>query len=318
MTSKYKDYMASLSNERNAGFKALTARLRRFIAGLPYSQREMLFTSDPHPDLEDGVEVFERGVEGVMLTFPEKLSNEIPLLYLGVHAMNRFTGSREPLGFVFTDKHVYVQDSVKAIFAAEPPKKLSYQDYSPTGLSKILIDTFNWEFIESIVEEKGFDTIKTLLVDTINEVRDAIESTPGFEPVVDAAPKGKTIKERVSELGLTGIVKFADDAAQAKTKAKIEKKFGIESGETLGWFIVDTIIIVGTVYGLAVTDKAVYSKDIMEDPLRTAFTEIKRSTISLTAEKDAVLLNGEIKHQLPSSLSDSQKETLLIVLKQFL
>lgn len=55
----------------------------------------------------------------------------------------------------------------------------------------------------------------------------------------------------------------------------------------------------------------------MEEPLRTAIEDIDKSAIGLI-DKDGIVLNGEIKHQMFNFVNNGQKETLVMLLEQYL
>jgi len=61
-----------------------------------------------------------RAVEQMYLPQPW-VGDEIPLFFLGYHAMNRLSGKRTSQGLLLADEAVYVQDDFTMLSAAPPP-----------------------------------------------------------------------------------------------------------------------------------------------------------------------------------------------------
>ena len=72
----------------------------------------------PHP-FEDAVEVFERAATQLLAGSAER-----PVAFLGYHAMNRLTRSREAVGFLVTDRAVHVRDAPSGVILRAPVRRI--------------------------------------------------------------------------------------------------------------------------------------------------------------------------------------------------
>jgi hypothetical protein len=73
-----------------------------------------------------------------------------------------------------------------------------------------------------------------------------------------------TLDRRIVELGLGEYIKFGTDKRYAKHHKKFAAKLGMEAGEEVAFSFSDSTF--AGIYGLVVTDRAIRSRDLMEDP----------------------------------------------------
>jgi hypothetical protein len=125
----------------------------------------------------------------------------------------------------------------------------------------------------------------------------------------------RDVAGRLRELGLSSAVKLGDDPKQRKHLAKLAAKLSLPGSERIIVSVSDATL--AGPYGTVISDVAVYSRDLMEDPApATPRTAIDPAL--LVIDKDQLVLGPGQAHTLPTSLSDPQKTTLATFLRELL
>jgi len=319
--SSFTDYLDMLPQEQARHGDALRSQVRQQVqepssAGLS----AFLFLPDQldHPDHDDAAQVFAQAVEQMYLPRP-LVDDEIPLLFLGYHAMNRFSGKRTSQGFLLTDQAIYVQDDFTVLSAAPAAAR---GQALPTGVdvvqgfvSPMLAGYKAWKDWADLAQCPQSD----LSARCGASLQAVIGTVIGYH-----AQHGSLRQPRLREWKLAELVAEHDageallDPLNPKLSKKLGKvigKFQIPADEALQFALVDFPLFGGP-YGLALTSKALYGKDLMESPSRIALAQVDASALQISEKGDRLSTGANPPIALPSYTDAAFRDPFLGLLKQ--
>lgn len=231
---------------------------------------EWVFTpSGAHPVYDDMPQVFGVAFEQLAQRAP-RLPEEIPLLFIGYHSMNRATRSRQSLGFLLTDQTLYVQDQVSVFFEQPLPQ----YEALPTDPAAVLhclasqFGRFGWE--EGMVNPPQRQELLSVMAAAVQAVLAHHDVFNSFAEPVKEAPSFDGL---LRSLALVREVKDGRKPEHAKELEKVASKFQIPADEKI-LFAISVKPLFGGPYGFAVTRAALYSRDLMEAPQAIPFAEL--------------------------------------------
>ncbi|QXZ09812.1 hypothetical protein KUF54_00600 [Comamonas sp. Y33R10-2] len=270
-----------------------------------------------HAQYEDAPEVFEKAY--VQLLLPKPLvGEEVPLLFLGYHIATRFTGNRLSQGFLLTDQAVYLQDDFSVLSQAPLPRAFalpgSAQDVPSfvQQLGKQFQTWKDWAKLENSDVATQQQQVLSFLQTVIAAVLNYHQSHATLRRI-EAKPID--VAQFVSQHGISGNLLAGNVAGDAKKLGKVSAKFRIPDGETLHLALVDFPLFGGP-YGTALTGKAIYSKDLMEDPLRIPLAEADERTLDYSEDGKEMRINGSTALFFPNHIKATIRDELLDLLKQ--
>lgn len=272
----------------------------------------LVFTpaSVPHP-MSDAVDVFHHAA-GQLLRRPD----EHPLAFFGAHSQNRFTRSREAVGFLLTDRAIHVRDSPSGLFGETVPRTvplISGPDgvaASATAAVSSATATFEWSWAEAVVTPDNRSLFVQALTEAVVLVLDHDAATGGTLPTAPP-PAAVDLRDRVEELGLTSHVKYPDDPKHRKHFAKFVKTFDLPPDELVAFSLTDQTFL--GVYGVVATDRALRSRNLMEPPVSTPLAEVAGAEVRIEGDH---LLAGNV-HTVPAFLTDPEKAALVTLATEF-
>jgi len=264
-TNDLPDYLAALPDDR----RALHARLSAEVGEVkpPPSIESLVFLPNQagHPQFDDAATVFWTAVEHLYLE-NAAADGELPLLYWGFHSIDLLT-RRSSNGVFLTDRSVYVEDvgrtSARMPIAAITPDTIRVVDDSLVlgeagiGLAQV----------SHLLGEQGAD-------DSVEFLRRVIDIVRGSAAVSTPLPTTATVDELVRAGRLSADFLLPSRPKDAKKIAKLRVKWQIPADETV-LASLSSATFAG-IYGLAITDRAIYSRDLMEPVDRTALGDVAR------------------------------------------
>jgi hypothetical protein len=125
-----------------------------------------------------------------------------------------------------------------------------------------------------------------------------------------------SLADRVRELGLTSVVKFGDDPKHRKHLAKLVKKLVLDPGEEIV-FTISAGTMAGA-YGTAFTDRAIRSRDLMEEPITEFYTALRTRTPQIEPTLPGLIFTSGGVHALPKSVDEAQRVPLVRFVEEFL
>jgi hypothetical protein len=289
------EYLESLPTARRAEFdrlRALTAAV-----GAPESIASFVFLPNQagHPLFEDAAEVFWKAVEQLYLK-DAATDGELPLLYWGFHSYD-LLARRSSNGVLVTDRTVYVVD------VGRTSARLPLAGLDPATV-RVAGDTL-W------IGDAGVGLAQAARLfgeasaeDSASFLRAIVEVLqPRIEASADAAP-ASTVDELVRASRLSDDFLLPSRPKDAKRLAKLAAKWQLPAGETLQVSLSSATL--AGIYGLALTDSALYSRDLMEPLDRTALGDIEG--IEWVAEKKAFrVAEGHFVPVLPAVTDDNRE-----------
>lgn len=270
--SSLTDYLDSLPDSRRASFD----RLVPAVAAIPVaaSNASLVFRAGQtdHPVYDDAEFVFWRAVQQLQLR--EAVSDgELPLVYWGFHSID-LLGRRNANGILVTDRTVYLVDvgSTSARFptGAVDPDSIRVSDDrlelagSGVGLAQIA------KLLEPTSAEDAATYLRSVIV-AVQAVADA-GSGQGGDGGSASVDESETVERLVLASRLSSDFLLPSRPKDAKGLAKLSSKWKLPAEETL-LVSLSSATFVG-VYGIAITDAAVYSRDLMEPLHRTALDDV--------------------------------------------
>lgn len=312
-------YVSSLPPQRADLFRTLTARASTLAADLPDIQDFVFVPGHAHPTWEDGQNVLWRAVQQMMLVSPAG-DDELPVIWVGYDVASRFTNKREAQGFLVTDRRLIAKDSVDLVFgkgeARQYPLYVGPNGVAGTAgaIASTAIGDYDWDTAGSLVDEEDAEWFSQLLVAVITMTLETLGSTG--EEVAHAPATAGDVRGRVSELGLTGAVKYPDDPKQAKHFAKFAKKMPLDAGERiLACFSASTL---AGPYGLMLTDRHLRSRDLGEGPVVTPRSEVDAGAVHADPENGSRIIAAPgTVHHLPGHLGEREAGAVVTLIKEW-
>lgn len=319
--SSFTDHLGALPPERSRHGDALRARVQQQVqAPLHADLSGFSFLPDQsdHPDHEDAPQVFAQAVEQMYLPKPW-LGDEIPLFFLGYHAMNRLSGKRTSQGLLLTDQAMYVQDDFTVLSAAPPPAQghalPARADDAPSFVSMLLARYKAWKDWSGVADEPEPVLLKRcgeLLAPAVAAVV-AYHAENGSQR--QAQQRVWTLAELVAEYGAADTLLDPANPKLAKKLGKVSDKFQISAGETLQFALADFPLFGGP-YGVALTAQALYGKDLMESPLRIALERVEARSLQIAEKGDQLLTGSTPPMALPAHMTEALRAPFLAFLQQ--
>lgn len=270
-----------------------------------------------HAHYEDAAKVFESAYEQLLFRKP-LVGAEVPLLFLGYHLATRFTGGRASQGILLTDQAVYLQDDFSVLSEAPLPRAHALPATAQDAPAFVLqlgkqFQTWkDWAKLEGVDEATQQQQVLSFLQTVIAAVLNYHQSHATLRRI-EAKPID--VAQFVSQHGISGNLLAGNVAGDAKKLGKVSAKFRIPDGEPLHLALVDFPFF-GDPYGTALTGKALYTKDLMEEPLRIPLPEVNERTLDYTEDGKEMRINGSAALFFPNHIKATIRGELLDLLKQ--
>lgn len=294
------DYQKSYCKKISTRFKDYSDEALQFVFS-PFFQPEVW---------EDASRVFK----SIILDYLPLDEKEIPVLFVGGLAQNKFTRKNNAVGFLLTDHMIYVREM--SVFTDYLPKVYPYPSSKVEAIEVLgkAASAFDWDLFETILSDGEKKELMQLMIEAITDILTTKEM---LEISHVESFKSNDLLGRITELGLlnNSCVKMGSDEKHLKHFRKIVKKFSIPVDETIEFAITDSTLM--GPYGLVVTDRSIYSKDLMEQPLCTSREEIE-ANYPVKIIEDSVILGTNIAHMMPNSLNEAEKESVKTILVEYL
>jgi hypothetical protein len=318
--SSFNDHLGTLPPELSRHGMALRSQVQQRISTLPDSGLSaFLFLPDQtdHPDHEDAPQVFAQAVEQMYLPKPH-VGDEIPLLFLGYHAMSRLSGKRTSQGFLLTDQAMYVQDDFTVLLAAP----MAQSHVLPAHIGEVpsfvsaLLERYkswkDWAGVSGLPEPMLRERCGALLAPVVGAV---VEYHAQHASQRQAPQRTWTLSELVADHDAADTLLDPLNPKLSKKLGKVSGKFQVPADETLQFALVDFPLFGGP-YGLALTKQALYGKDLMEAPVRIALQSVDASALQITEKGDELLTGSNEPVALPAYMEAALREPFLAFLKQ--
>lgn len=319
--TSFSEHLQRLPAERAQHGAALRETVERHVRRPSNADLSgFLFLPDQtdHPDHNDAAEVFAQAVEQMVLPAPW-VGDEIPLLFVGYHAMNRLTGRRTAQGLLLSDQAMYVQDDFTMLSSTPPPAQGHALPAAPQDVaafvSTLLARFKAWKDWATVADmNEAFMQNRWSVV--LEPVVDAVVSYHAQHASRREAPQRVwTLAEVVAGYGAADTLLDPANPKLAKKLGKVTDKFGIGAQETLQWALVDFPLFGGP-YGLALTTQALIGKDLMEDPVRIPLDTVDARTLRFSDKGDELVAGSHPPLTVPAHLKDALRAPFLELLKQ--
>ncbi|MGO4103898.1 hypothetical protein AB4Y63_08090 [Leifsonia sp. YAF41] len=298
------DYLETLSPARLTLFEHLAATVA--AVGVPDSINSFVFLPDQigHPEFADADVVFWKAVEQLYL--PHAASDgELPVLYWGFHSYD-LLARRSSNGILITDRTLYLMD------VGNSSAQLAL---NTVDVSSIQADAHALAIGSSRI---GLDQIARLLMpsspaDSAAYLRDVIGTLQGelgasssgavADAAADAGDTDNNVDQLVRASRLSEDFLLPSRPKDAKKLAKLSAKWQLPADESVRTSLSSATL--AGIYGLAITDRALYSRDLMEPLDRTALSDIR--DIEWVADKKAFrIADAHFVPTLPSITDDNR------------
>lgn len=271
-----------------------------------------------HPDHEDAPQVFAQAVE--QMYFPRPwIGDEIPLLFLGYHAMNRLSGRRTSQGLLLTDQAVYVQDEFTVLSSAPPPAQghalPQRVDDAPVFVAALLARYKAWKDWAGVAGWPEADLrarCEALLASAVSAVL-AYHAQHGSRR--EAARREWQLAELVADHGVGETLLDPANPKLAKKLGKVCGKFEIPAGEAPRWALAEFPLFGGP-YGIALTARALYGKDLMEAPQCIPLERLDASSLRFSDKGDQLLTGANPPLAVPAHMKEGLRAPFLEFLRQ--
>jgi len=319
--SSFADHLAALPAEHARHGDALRAAIAlevRRPSNADISAFLFLPDQTDHPDHEDAAQVFAQAVEQMYGPKPW-VGDEIPLLFVGYHAMNRLSGRRTAQGLLLTDQAMYVQDDFTVLSAAPPlaqGQALPARREDAGAFVSMLLGRYkawkDWTALADRPEATLSNRIDVLLEAVVKTV---VTHHAQHASQRQAPQRMWTLSGLIADHAAGGTLLDPANAKVAKKLDKVAGKFQIPADETLQLALVDFPLFGGP-YGITLTTKAIHSRDLMEAPVRLALDRLDARSLRLSEKGDEVLNDAGVPLQLTAHASAELKASFIELLKQ--
>lgn len=297
------DSLDSLPGGRRDVFDRLVAAVSAIP--VPASNGSFVFRAGQtdHPVFDDAERVFWRAVKQLQLR--EAVSDgELPIVYWGFHSID-LLGRRNANGILVTDRTVYLVDvgygSATFRTGSVDPDSIRVVDDqlevagSGVGLAQIA----------RLLEPTSAEDAVAYLRSAIVAVQDVSGQIPGQAGDGVAAPEDEdeTVERLVRASRLSSDFLLPSRPKDAKGLAKLAAKWKLPAEERL-LASLSSATFAG-VYGIAITDAAVYSRDLMEAVNRTALGEVE-GFVWNAETKTFRVAEGHLAPTLPAITDDNR------------
>ena len=317
-TMTWQQYISSLAADTQQRAQVLREEVVQICADALSQLAPFVFLPDQqHPIHEDASRVFSEAFTQMLLRKP-LTSGEAPLLFVGYHIATRFTGSRFAQGFLLTDQAIYVQDDFSVLSEAPLARALALplhaQDTQAfvVSLGKQYQQWGDWAKLAEQDASSLQQQVLTLMQSAIEKVLAYHQQHQSQQRI---APRNIDLGQFVREHSLGDSVLAGNEPGNAKKLGKVKAKFLIPEGEAVHLALADFPFFGGP-YGLAMTTNALYTKDLMEDPLRISLTEVDERTLEYSEDGKEMRIHGGTPLFFPNHIKTSVRSELLDLLKQ--
>jgi len=260
-----------------------------------------------HPEFDDAAEVFWQAIVELYLNNP-RTDGELPVAYWGFHSFDLLL-RRSSNGVLVTDRTLYLVDAGR----------------SSAAISLVDVAAIRLEGDELRVDSKGgpgaglglAQAQRLLEPDTASDAAGYLTAVLAALPRTAEAPAAAlSPAERIARSTLSSDFQLAGRASDAKSLAKLVSKWKLPATEPV-LFALSSATFAG-VYGLAVTDTILYSRDLMEPLESTALADIDPSAIHWDAEAKNFRVNATQTIPALPSITDDNREYFLELLRELL
>jgi len=300
-------YLSALPPQRRDEFDALCARVAAI--DVPESCGAFVFLPNQvgHPLYDDAAAVFWKATEQLYLS-DAVTDGDLPLVYWGFHSYD-LLARRSSNGILITDRTLYLMDVGRS--SARLP-------LARVDLASIRVDDERLVVGEAGIglaqaarllgESTAVDSA-AYLREVVAELQDLIPPTPRAD-----AAAGSTTDDLVRASRLSEDFLLPSRPRDAKKIAKLSAKWQIPAGETVRVSLSSPTL--AGIYGLAITDAALYSRDLMEPLDRTTLSDI--DGIEWVAQKKAFrVAEGHFVPALPA-ITDDNREYVVGLLRSLI
>ncbi|WP_370619546.1 hypothetical protein [Citrobacter meridianamericanus] len=263
---------------------------------------ELVFTSSgQHPEYCDMDAIFSIAFDQLVL-HQRPQTCEIPLIFIGYHSMNRFTGKRQSLGFLLTNQMLYIQDQ-SSMFFEYPQPRIEILPLDKLVARHVLARHFSYfEWEESMIRPKQREELLQLLTEVFNSLID-YNCLHGIQ--IEAVKEKPSIDHLVQSLALQDQIKNRHQLEKTKLLARVSNNFQIPAEENILFAVIDKPLFGGP-YGFTITCNNLYSRDFLEAPQAIPFSEIcADGGLRLTDDKKNLITSEKQVIFLPSHLKTS-------------
>ena len=301
------DYLSGLPVGDFSRFGELSASVESVPTPTSIASFVFLPNQVGHPEFDDAAEVFWQAVTELYLKNP-RTDGELPLVYWGFHSFDLLL-RRSSNGVLITDRTLYLVDVGR----------------SSATIPLVDVTEIRVEGDELRVDSKGgpgatlgLAQAQRLLVPSTAEDAAAYLSAvvAALPHTVEAPAAALSPVERISRSNLSSDFQLAGRPSDAKSLAKLANKWKLPTTEPV-IFALSSATFAG-VYGLAVTDTTLYSRDLMEPLESTALADIDPSAIHWDTEAKAFRVNATQTIPAVPAVTDDNREYFLGLLRELL
>ena len=255
------ELLAALPPERRSAFDRLSALVT--AVGVPESNHSFVFRAGEteHPVFDDAEAVFWRAVRQMRQGDPLR-GRELPLVYWGFHSID-LLGRRHSNGVLVTDRAVVVDDprgdAVRLPTATLDPASIRV-DGERLLVAGVAIGLA--QIARSLPSTSAEDAAEYLAA-----VVTAVRASPDAEPEED-----ESVEDVVLASGMSGDLLLPGRPKDAKGLAKLAAKWSLPAEEAI--LVSLSSATFAGVYGLAITDAALYTRDLFEPVRRVPLAEV--------------------------------------------
>lgn len=262
-------YLRSLPGSRRAAFDQLTAAVA--AVEVPASNHSFVFRAEQtdHPVFDDAERVFWKAVEELHL---REASNdgELPLLFWGFHSID-VLGRRHSNGVLITDQTISVVDVGRGSWRF-PTSTVDPASIAISG-EGMAVDAAHLDLAQigdRLAPTGAVDAVAYLSA-VVSRIRNALETGAVSAPSPES--ELETVEQIVLGSRLSADFLISSRPKDAKGLAKLASKWKLDHGETV-LASLSSATFVG-VYGIAITDAAVVSRDLSEAVERTPLEQVE-------------------------------------------
>ena len=260
------DYLESLPAGRRAAFDQLAGLVGAIE--VPPSISVFTFTAGQadHPDFDDAELVFWKAVEQLYLRAAVS-DGELPLVYWGFHSID-LLGRRHSNGILVTDRTVYLDDVGRG--SAQLPTGTLDPDTVRINNASLEVGTAALDLtqIAAKLQESSAEDAAVYLAAVIRTLQNADAAGAGAA----GAEESGTVEQLVLASRLNTDFLLPSRPKDAKGLAKLASKWKLPAEETV--LVSLSSATFAGVYGIAITNAAVYSRDLMEAVNRTPLENV--------------------------------------------
>ncbi|SMG44445.1 hypothetical protein [Agreia pratensis] len=268
--SNLTEYLSSLPADRRDAFAGLMSATA--AVPVPPSNNSFVFLAGQttHPEYDDAETVFWKAVEQLQLPNAVR-DGELPLVYWGFHSIDLLLRRRSN-GILVTDRTVYLDDvgHSSAQFATESIDpaaiRVAGESLELGGASIGLAQ------IAKMLEPTTAVDAAADLSAVITAVQAAGATVTGYGSAASAEAT-QTVEQLVLASRMSSDFRIPSRPKDVKALNKLSAKWSLPADEVL--LVSLSSATFAGVYGIAITNKAVYSKDLMEPLFRTALEDVE-------------------------------------------